>query len=86
MRIGIVGAGMIGETLARRLGQLGHEVAIANSRGPETLRDIAAEQGATAVTALEARVAARSWSSPSPSGRCRTCPGTCLLESRRMSW
>jgi 8-hydroxy-5-deazaflavin:NADPH oxidoreductase len=54
MRIGIVGAGMIGETLARRLGQLGHQVAIANSRGPETLRDIASEIGATAVTPLEA--------------------------------
>ena len=40
MRIGIIGAGMIGETLARRMGQLGHQVAIANSRGPETLRDL----------------------------------------------
>jgi len=38
MRIGIIGAGMIGETLARRLVQLGHDVALANSRGPETLR------------------------------------------------
>jgi predicted dinucleotide-binding enzyme len=54
MRIGIIGAGMIGETLARRIGQLGHQVAIANSRGPETLRDLASEVGATAVTALEA--------------------------------
>jgi predicted dinucleotide-binding enzyme len=54
MRIGIIGAGMIGETLARRLGQLGHQVAIANSRGPETLRDLASHVGATAMTALEA--------------------------------
>jgi 8-hydroxy-5-deazaflavin:NADPH oxidoreductase len=54
MNIGIIGAGMIGETLARRLRQLGHEVAIANSRGPETLRDLASEIGVTAVTALEA--------------------------------
>jgi predicted dinucleotide-binding enzyme len=54
MRIGIIGAGMIGETLARRLGQLGHKVAIANSRGPESLRDLASQVGATAVTALEA--------------------------------
>jgi predicted dinucleotide-binding enzyme len=45
---------MIGGTLARRLGQLGHQIAIANSRGPETLRDIASEVGATAVTALDA--------------------------------
>src|SRR3982750_594728 len=54
MNIGIIGAGMIGETLARRLVQLGHHVAIANSRGPETLRGLASEIGATAVTALEA--------------------------------
>jgi 8-hydroxy-5-deazaflavin:NADPH oxidoreductase len=54
MRIGIIGAGMIGGTLARRLAQLGHQIAIANSRGPETLRDLASDVGATAVTAVEA--------------------------------
>jgi 8-hydroxy-5-deazaflavin:NADPH oxidoreductase len=54
MNIGIIGAGMIGETLARRLVQLGHQVAIANSRGPQTLRDLASQVGATAVTPLEA--------------------------------
>src|SRR5688572_4833357 len=54
MRIGIIGAGMIGGTLARRLTQLGHEVAIANSRGPETLKELASEVGARAVTATEA--------------------------------
>ena len=54
MNIGIIGAGFIGETLARRLAQLGHQVAIANSRGAETLRDLAFEAGATAVTAREA--------------------------------
>src|SRR3954470_15562356 len=54
MNIGIIGAGMIGETLARRLAQLGHQIAIANSRGPETLRGLASEIGATAVTAHEA--------------------------------
>jgi len=54
MNIAIIGAGMIGETLARRLAQLGHHVAIANSRGPETLRGLASEIGASAVTAREA--------------------------------
>jgi predicted dinucleotide-binding enzyme len=54
MNIGIIGAGMIGGTLARRLVQLGHQIAIANSRGPETLRGLASEVGATAVTALDA--------------------------------
>lgn len=54
MRIGIIGAGMIGGTLARRLTELGHEVSVANSRGPETLAALAAETGARAVTAHEA--------------------------------
>jgi predicted dinucleotide-binding enzyme len=54
MNIGIIGAGMIGGTLARRLVALGHDVAIANSRGPETIRDLAAEIGARAVTPAEA--------------------------------
>jgi predicted dinucleotide-binding enzyme len=54
VKIGIIGAGMIGGTLAKRLVNLGHEVAIANSRGPETIRELAAEVGATAVTAAEA--------------------------------
>lgn len=54
MKIGIIGAGMIGGTLARRLAQLGHDVAIANSRGPDTLTALASEVGARAVTAAEA--------------------------------
>lgn len=54
MRIGIIGAGMIGGTLARRLTALGHEVSLANSRGPATLAELAAETGARAVTAHEA--------------------------------
>jgi 8-hydroxy-5-deazaflavin:NADPH oxidoreductase len=54
MRIGIIGAGNIGGALASRLSELGHDVSIANSRGPDTLRTVAAETGATAVTAREA--------------------------------
>jgi 8-hydroxy-5-deazaflavin:NADPH oxidoreductase len=54
VKIGIIGAGMIGGTLARRLVTLGHDVAIANSRGPDTIRELAADAGATAVTAAEA--------------------------------
>ena len=54
MRIGIIGAGQIGGTLARRLTALGHDVSIANSRGPETLAALAAETGAKAVTVEQA--------------------------------
>lgn len=54
MRIGIIGAGNIGGALTRRLTALGHEVVVANSRGPESLAALAAETGARAVTAREA--------------------------------
>ena len=54
MDIGIIGAGQIGGTLTRRLTQLGHNVFVANSRGPETLADLARETGATPVTPYEA--------------------------------
>ncbi|WP_306300685.1 NADPH-dependent F420 reductase [Acetobacter malorum] len=54
MKIGIIGAGHIGGTLARRLTAVGHEVKIANSRGPETLADLARESGAKAVTVADA--------------------------------
>lgn len=54
MKIGIIGAGQIGHVLARRFRELGHEVLIANSRGPATLTDIESETGAVAVTAREA--------------------------------
>lgn len=54
MEIGIIGSGNIGSTLAGYLTALGHQVFIANSRGPETLSDIAANTGATATTAEQA--------------------------------
>jgi predicted dinucleotide-binding enzyme len=54
MRIGIIGAGNIGGTLTRRLTELGHEVSVANSRGPETLSELADDTGATAATAEDA--------------------------------
>ncbi|TPG54498.1 NADPH-dependent F420 reductase [Sphingomonas glacialis] len=49
MRIGIIGSGHIGGTLTRRLRTLGHDVLVANSRGPESLADLAVETGARAV-------------------------------------
>ncbi|MFF3017672.1 NADPH-dependent F420 reductase [Streptomyces sp. NPDC057939] len=54
MKIGIIGAGNIGGNLTRRLTTLGHHVAVANSRGPETLTALAEETGATPVTVAEA--------------------------------
>jgi predicted dinucleotide-binding enzyme len=56
MHIGIIGAGHIGATCARLFIDAGHEIAISNSRGPETLRDLVAELGpsARAMTPAEA--------------------------------
>lgn len=56
MKIGIIGAGHIGGTAAKLLVAAGHEIAIANSRGPETLTDLVNELGANtkAVTVAEA--------------------------------
>jgi 8-hydroxy-5-deazaflavin:NADPH oxidoreductase len=54
MKIGVIGSGMIGATLARRLVELGHDVIIANSRGPQTLTATAEETGAAAGTVADA--------------------------------
>jgi predicted dinucleotide-binding enzyme len=54
MKIGIIGAGQIGGTLARRLTALGHQVSIANSRGPASLTALAKETGAKPVTVDQA--------------------------------
>src|SRR5437762_2624449 len=57
MRIGIIGAGHIGGNAARLFVKAGHEVAISNSRGPETLDELVEELGdnATAVSIEQAR-------------------------------
>lgn len=54
MKIGIIGAGNIGGTLARRFRAVGHDVAIANSRGPQSLQELASETGAQAVNLRDA--------------------------------
>ena len=54
MDIGIIGAGHIGGSLTRLLSGLGHTVRVSNSRAPETLGDLVAETGATAVWAADA--------------------------------
>src|SRR6185437_4157164 len=54
MNIGIIGAGHIGGTLTRRLTALGHNVFVANSRGPESLAQLASETGAKPVSIDEA--------------------------------
>jgi hypothetical protein len=57
MKIGIIGAGNIGSALTRRFTAAGHQVFVANSRGPQTLAKLAAETGAQAVNVKEAALA-----------------------------
>lgn len=54
--IGIIGAGHIGSQVARKAVQLGYDVIISNSRGPETLTDLVTELGpkARAATSVDA--------------------------------
>lgn len=56
MRIGFVGAGNIGGTLAKLAAEHGHDVVLSNSRGPETLAELVGEIGrrASAATAADA--------------------------------
>jgi predicted dinucleotide-binding enzyme len=53
MEISLIGAGFLGACLARKLKDAAHTVRIANSRGPETLADLAKEVGATAVSVVD---------------------------------
>ena len=48
MKIGVIGIGEMGGTLARRWSQKGHSVRVANSRGPQAVRQFADEIGAEA--------------------------------------
>jgi 8-hydroxy-5-deazaflavin:NADPH oxidoreductase len=54
MKIGIIGAGNIGATLARKLAACGHEVKLANSKAPRSLQNLANEIGVQAVAKEEA--------------------------------
>ena len=60
MRIGIIGSGRIGSTVARLAIAQGHEAVLSNSRGPDTLRDLVARLGpkASAATVSDAAASA----------------------------
>ena len=61
MKIAIIGAGNIGGTLTRRLTALGHEVSVANSRGPETLAALAARRARAPCRRPTRRAGRSSW-------------------------
>ena len=53
LKIAIIGAGNIGGAFPRHFTRLGHDVVVANSRGPESLPGLAKENGAKPVTVAE---------------------------------
>lgn len=76
MKIGMIGAGHIGATAARNFLAAGHEVALSNSRGPETLQGLVAElgAGARAATVEEAASFGEVAMEAIPFGRYRDLP------------
>jgi predicted dinucleotide-binding enzyme len=74
MKIGIIGAGKMGGAITRRFRRLGHDVSVANSRGPETLESLATETGATPVRNTEAARDADLLVVSIPEGRVTTLP------------
>jgi predicted dinucleotide-binding enzyme len=48
MKIGIIGSGKVGSTLAEQFTSAGHEVAVSNARGPDSLRGLESKLGAKA--------------------------------------
>src|SRR5580698_10107734 len=53
-----IGSGQLGSTIARLAIEAGHQVVLSNSRGPETLADLAAELGPRASAATSGEAAA----------------------------
>ncbi len=50
MNFGVIGPGNIGEVIIRKLRDVGYSVKMANSRGPASLKDLAAKTGALPVS------------------------------------
>lgn len=79
MRIGIIGAGQMGGTLARLLAGVGHEVTVANSGAPSSLPDeLTSLDGVTGATATEAAQAGQVVIEAIPFGRYDQLPADAL--------
>ncbi len=76
MNIGVIGSGNIGATAARLFAAAGHEVAISNSRGPETLGGLVEEigPGVRAATVEEAALFGEVVMEAIPFGRYTSLP------------
>jgi len=57
MRFGTIGAGAVGQALARHVVKAGYHVTLSNSRGPQTLTDVVADMGPLASAGTVAQAA-----------------------------
>lgn len=85
MRIGVIGVGEMGGTLARGWRAQGHVVAVANSRGPEAVRPFAEEIGARATDVQGWSKGLMSSRFAWPSRLRRPCRATCLTDAATTS-
>ena len=78
--LGLIGSGQIGSTVARLAVDAGFDVVLSNSRGPETLADLAEELGpqCSAATGSEAATAGDLVLVTVPLLACPTLPATAL--------
>jgi predicted dinucleotide-binding enzyme len=89
MKIGIIGAGDIGFNAARLFIRAGHEVALSNSRGPESLGSVVKELGPSARAASvedsaawgEIVLLAIPWSSPEGLPRPELVAGKIVIDA-----
>lgn len=89
MKIGVIGAGNIGANVARLFVRAGHEVAVSNSRGVESLRELVAELGdqAQAMTVDDAArfgevvLLAVPWRSPEALPRAESVAGKIVIDA-----
>lgn len=85
MKVGIIGAGNIGSALTRRFTAAGHQVFVANSRGPQTPANLAAETGAKPVSVKEAAHAGEVVVVTIPEKISPVCRPACSKTCRRAS-
>lgn len=89
MKIGIIGAGDIGATAARLFVEAGHEVAVSNSRGVESLQELTTELGEKAQAMMvdeaatfgEVVLLAVPWRSPEALPKAESVAGKIVIDA-----
>ena len=86
MKVGIVGAGKMGQALAALFAKAGHEVCLSNSRGPDSVSythlDVYKRQEGILVAAASKRVAKRKSKPDVTAGTEGSTSGTAPLSAR----